>query len=116
MRLAVDLFAKADEHERSDLLRVARENDLLPYFRRLEGPSKPVVRMEGRDRIMLGGNNYLGLTGDRRVKDAAHEALEYYGTGLTGSRIMNGTLPLHLELERELADWLGTEDALVYST
>jgi 8-amino-7-oxononanoate synthase len=116
MRLAVDLFAKADEHERSDLLRVARENDLLPYFRRLEGPSQPIVRMEGRDRIMLGGNNYLGLTGDRRVKDAAHEALEYYGTGLTGSRIMNGTLPLHLELEREIADWLQTEDALVFST
>ncbi len=65
---------------------------------------------------MLGSNNYLGLTGDARVKDAAREALERYGTGLTGSRFLNGTLSLHLELERELADWMGTEDALVFTT
>ena len=65
---------------------------------------------------MLGSNNYLGLTGDERVKDAARDALEHFGTGLTGSRFLNGTLPLHLELERELADWMGTEDALVFTT
>ena len=65
---------------------------------------------------MLGSNNYLGLTGDERVKEAARDALERYGTGLTGSRFLNGTLDLHLELERELADWMGTEDALVYTT
>ena len=64
--------------------------------------------MEGRERITLGSNNYLGLTGDPRVKEAARDALERYGTGLTGSRFMNGTLPLHLELEEELADWMGT--------
>src|SRR5919204_97010 len=64
---------------------------------------------------MLGGNNYLGLTGDERVKQAAREALDRYGTGVTGSRFMNGTLPLHLELERELAEWMGTDDALVYT-
>jgi 8-amino-7-oxononanoate synthase len=75
-----------------------------------------VALMEGRERITLGSNNYLGLTGDPRVKAAAHEALEHYGTGLTGSRFMNGTTPLHLELERELADWMGAEDALVYTT
>ena len=110
-----DLFEKARTHERVEILRVARENDLLPYFRLLEGPAAPVVMMEGAERIMLGGNNYLGLTGDERVKAAARDALDRYGTGVTGSRFMNGTLPIHLELERELADWMGTEDALVFT-
>jgi 8-amino-7-oxononanoate synthase len=72
--------------------------------------------MEGRETIMLGSNNYLGLTGDARVKQAAAEALETYGTALTGSRLLNGTIPLHVELERELAEWMGTEDALVFTT
>ena len=115
MPTATDLFEKARSHERLEQLQFARENDLLPYFRLLEGQAGPVVEMEGRQRIMLGGNNYLGLTGDPRVKDAAREALDRYGTGVTGSRFMNGTLPIHLELERELADWVGTEDALVYT-
>ncbi|MBN1530113.1 MAG: aminotransferase class I/II-fold pyridoxal phosphate-dependent enzyme, partial [Thermoleophilaceae bacterium] len=103
-------------HERAEQLRAAREADVLPYFRVLEGPARPVVEMEGAERIMLGSNNYLGLTGDERVKQAARQALEDFGTGLTGSRFLNGTTPLHLELERELADWMGTEDAIVYST
>ena len=87
-----------------------------PTSAQVESESGPIVRMEGTDRLMLGSNNYLGLTGDQRVKDAAHDALDRYGTGLTGSRLMNGTLPIHRELEEELADWLGTEDALVYTT
>src|ERR671925_1486202 len=115
MPTAIDLFEKARSHERLEQLQAARELDLLPYFRLLEGQAGPVVDMEGRSRIMLGGNNYLGLTGDERVKQAAREALDRYGTGVTGSRFMNGTLPIHLELERELADWLGAEDALVYT-
>ena len=82
---------------------MAREHDLLPYFRLLEGPAGPLVQMEGRERVMLGGNNYLGLTGDERVIAAARDALERYGTGVTGSRFLNGTMPLHLDLERELA-------------
>jgi 8-amino-7-oxononanoate synthase len=65
---------------------------------------------------MLGSNNYLGLTGDERVKGAAREALETYGTGVTGSRLLNGTTPLHLDLERELAEWMRTDDAIVYTT
>jgi len=97
-------------------LQAARDHDLMPYFRVLEGPAGPVVEMEGHQRIMLGSNNYLGLTGDARVKDAARDALERFGTGLTGSRFLNGTLSLHLELERELADFMGTEDALVFTT
>jgi 8-amino-7-oxononanoate synthase len=116
MPTAIDLFEKARRHERLEQLRAAREHDLMPYFRVLEGPAGPVVEMEGRERIMLGSNNYLGLTGDPRVKEAAREALERYGTGLTGSRFLNGTLSLHLELERELADWMGEEEALVFTT
>ena len=72
--------------------------------------------MEGARRIMLGSNNYLGLTRDPRVKAAAREALDRYGTALTGSRLLNGTVPLHTELEREIADWMGTDDALVFTT
>ena len=116
MPTAIDLFDKARRHERLEQLQAARDHDLMPYFRVLEGPAGPVVQMEGKQRIMLGSNNYLGLTGDERVKDAAREALERFGTGLTGSRFLNGTLSLHLELERELADFMGTEDALVFTT
>ena len=112
----VDVFEKVRTHERREQLEAARDNDLLPYFRILESAAGPVVEMEGRETIMLGSNNYLGLTGDERVKGAAREALETFGTGLTGSRLLNGTTPLHLELERELADWMGTEDAIVFTT
>ena len=116
MRIAVDVFEKARSHERMEQLRAAREADLLPYFRLLESPAAPVVEMEGAERVMLGSNNYLGLTEDPRVIRGAREALETYGTGLTGSRLLNGTIPLHLELERELAEWMGTEAALVFTT
>jgi 8-amino-7-oxononanoate synthase len=116
MPTAIDLFDKARRHERVEQLQAAREHDLMPYFRVVEAEPGPVALMEGRERITLGSNNYLGLTGDARVKEAARAALEKYGTGLTGSRFMNGTTPLHLELERELADWMGTEDAIVYTT
>src|SRR5438270_2366102 len=116
MPTSIDVFAKAREFERLELLNAARDADMLPYFRVLEGPTLPVVEMEGRRRIMLGSNNYLGLTGDERVKHGALEALNRYGTGLTGSRFLNGTIDLHLELERELAEWMGTEAALVFTT
>ena len=116
MKIATDVFEKARSHERLEQLQAAREQDLLPYFREVQGEPGPVVEMDGRERITLGSNNYLGLTTDTRVKQASRDALEAYGTGLTGSRFMNGTTPLHLELERELADWMGTEQALVYTT
>ena len=115
-RSPVDVFEKARSHDRLEQLEAAKEADLLPYFRLLESAAGPVVEMEGRETIMLGSNNYLGLTGDPRVKQAARDALETYGTGLTGSRLLNGTTPLHLELESELADWMGTEDAIVSTT
>jgi 8-amino-7-oxononanoate synthase len=116
MRTSVDVFAKAREHERLEQLRVARELDLMPYFRVLEGPTLPVVEMEGQGRIMLGSNNYLGLTGDERVQQGALSALRRYGTGLTGSRFLNGTTDLHLELEAALTEWFGTEAAIVFTT
>jgi 8-amino-7-oxononanoate synthase len=112
----LDVFEKARTHERAEQLAAAKEGDLLPYFRVLDSEAGPLVRMEGRETIMLGSNNYLGLTGDERVKAAAREALETYGTALTGSRLLNGTIPLHTELEREIAEWMGSEDAIAFTT
>src|ERR687889_78935 len=116
MPTSIDVFSKVRGHERAEQLRAAREADLLPYFRTLQSPAAPVVEVEGRQRIMLGSNNYLGLTGDERVVRAAHDAVDRYGTGLTGSRLLNGTTPLHLELEAEIAAWMGTDDAIVFTT
>jgi 8-amino-7-oxononanoate synthase len=116
MPTATDLFEKARTHERVEQLKAAREHDVLPFFRLIEGEAGPIVEMEGAERVMLGSNNYLGLTGDPRVKQAARDALETYGTGLTGSRLLNGTTPLHQELEREIAEWMGTGDAIVFTT
>ena len=115
-RVAVDVFEKARTHDRAEQLEQAKAADLFPYFRVLTSEAGPVVEMEGRETIMLGSNNYLGLTGDPRVKQAARDALETYGTGLTGSRLLNGTTPLHLELERELGEWMGVEDVIVFTT
>ncbi len=116
MQTSTDVFAKVRDHERSELLAAARAADILPYFHVLTSPAMPVVEMEGAERIMLGSNNYLGLTGDERVMQGAEDALHRFGTGLTGSRLLNGTIPLHLELEREIAEWMDTEDALVFTT
>jgi 8-amino-7-oxononanoate synthase len=115
-RAPVDIFEKARSHDRLEQLEAAKEHDLLPYFRLIESEAGPVMEIEGRETIMLGSNNYLGLTGDERVRQAARDALEAYGTALTGSRFLNGTTPLHVELEREIADWMRSEDALVFTT
>ena len=116
MQTSTDVFAKVRDHDRAAVLAAAREADVLPYFHVLSSPAMPVVEMEGAERIMLGSNNYLGLTGDERVMQGAEDALHRFGTGLTGSRLLNGTIPLHLELESEIAEWMQTEDALVFST
>jgi 8-amino-7-oxononanoate synthase len=112
----VDVFEKARTHDRAEQLAAAKEADLVPYFRVLESAAGPVVEMEGHETIMLGSNNYLGLTGDERVKGAARDALERYGTALTGSRLLNGTIPLHTELEREIGEWMGASEAIVFTT
>jgi 8-amino-7-oxononanoate synthase len=111
-----DVFAKIGDNERMSQLQAAREAGVLPYFREVQSPAMPVVEMEGEPRIMLGSNNYLGLTADERVMQGARDALERYGTGLTGSRLLNGTTALHLELEQEIAEWMGTESAIVFTT
>jgi 8-amino-7-oxononanoate synthase len=116
MQTSTDVFEKVRGHERAEVLAAAREADVLPYFHLLDSPAMPVVEMEGAERIMLGSNNYLGLTGDERVLAGAEAALHRYGTGLTGSRLLNGTIPLHLELEREIAEWMEAEDAIVFTT
>jgi len=116
MRTAPDVFEKIRGHERVALMRAARDAGMLPYFHEVESPAMPVVQMDGAPRIMLGSNNYLGLTADERVMAGARDALATYGTGLTGSRLLNGTTPLHLALEEELADWMGTEAAIVFTT
>ena len=116
MHTTVDVFAKARDHDRKAILDAARDAGIVPYFRTLESAARPVVVMEGAERIMLGGNNYLGLTEDERVIAGARDALDRYGTGLTGSRFLNGTLDLHLELEAEIAGWYESEAALVFTT
>ena len=75
MPTVTDLFEKARTHERLEQLQAAREHDLLPYFRLIESEAGPLMEVEGKERVMLGSNNYLGLTGDPRVKEAARQAL-----------------------------------------
>ena len=89
---------------------------LYPYFKPISAAEDTVVTIEGRDLIMLGSNNYLGMTQHPKVVEAAVEALRKYGSGCTGSRFLNGTLDLHLELEAALAEFLGKEDCMVFST
>src|SRR4029077_15379256 len=89
---------------------------LYPYFRPISHSEDTVVVIEGKERIMMGSNNYLGLTHHPAVLGAAKQALERYGSGCTGSRLLNGTLDLHERLEHELAQFFGKEACLVFST
>ena len=90
--------------------------DLYNYFRVIESAQTNTVLYQGREVIMLGSNNYLGLTNHPKVKEAAQAAIEKYGTGCAGSRFLNGTLDIHIELEEKLASLVGKEKALVFST
>ena len=92
------------------------EADLYNYFRVIESAQENTVRYKGKEIIMLGSNNYLGLTNHPRVKEAAQAAIAKYGTGCAGSRFLNGTLDIHIELEDKLAARVGKEKALVFST
>ena len=109
----MDLFAKCAAYTTA---RECRERGIYPYFHALESRQDTEVIMEGRRRIMLGSNNYLGLTAAPEVVAAAETALAEYGTGCSGSRFLNGTLRLHLELERELADFVHMDGAVTFST
>jgi len=90
--------------------------DLYPYFRPIEESEGTRAVMDGDEVIMAGSNNYLGLTSDPRVKEAAKKAVDEYGTGCTGSRFLNGTLDMHLELEERLATFMGKDSAVLFST
>ena len=109
----MDLFAKCAAYTTA---RECRERGIYPYFHALESRQDTEVIMEGKRRIMLGSNNYLGLTAAPEVIAAAEAALAEYGTGCSGSRFLNGTLRLHLELERELADLVHKDGAVTFST
>ena len=109
----MDLFAKCAAYTTA---RECREKGIYTYFHALESRQDTEVIMEGRRRIMLGSNNYLGLTAAPEVVAAAEAALAEYGTGCSGSRFLNGTLRLHLELERELADFVHMDGAVTFST
>lgn len=108
----MDLFQKCH----IDLLDKVRELDVYPYFHCLESKQAPIVFMEGKRKIMLGSNNYLGFTENEKVIEAGIKALEKYGSGVSGSRFLNGTLDLHLELEHALAAYTGYEEAITCST
>jgi 8-amino-7-oxononanoate synthase len=89
---------------------------LYPYFRVIESAQDPEIMMNGRKMIMIGSNNYLGLTNHPKVKEAAMDAIKKYGTGCAGSRFLNGTLDIHVALEEKLARFMRKEAALIFST
>lgn len=92
------------------------EMGIYPYFREIDSHQDTEVIMSGKKVLMFGSNSYMGLTYDKRIIDAAINAIKKYGTGCAGSRFLNGTLDLHVQLENELAEFVGKEEALVYST
>ncbi|MEQ8821894.1 MAG: pyridoxal phosphate-dependent aminotransferase family protein [Sumerlaeia bacterium] len=93
-----------------------REAGLYPYFRRIDSAQDTVVTIDGKPMLMLGSNSYMGLTNDPRIKEASKAALEKYGSGCAGSRFLNGTLDIHCQLEEELADFVGKDSALAFTT
>lgn len=109
----MDLFKKCIDFTRADDIKAL---GFYPYFRPIEENEGPVVQIEGKKVVMAGSNNYLGLTAHPKVKEAALEAVRKYGTGCSGSRYLTGTLDLHIELERRLALFFGTESVLLFST
>jgi 8-amino-7-oxononanoate synthase len=109
----VDLFAKCRQFTRAKEIIAA---GMYPYFRQIQSGPGSEVLIDGKKMIMIGSNNYLGLTGHPKVVEAAVNAIHKYGTGCTGSRFLNGTLDIHEELETRLAKFMNREMALVFST
>jgi 8-amino-7-oxononanoate synthase len=108
-----DLFDKCRNFEDARRIQAA---GIYPFFRPIESTAGSSVVTHGKRRVMIGSNNYLGLTHDPRVQEAAKNAIDKYGTGCTGSRFLNGNLALHEELEARLARYLGKEACLVFAT
>jgi len=109
----LDIFQKALDFTEA---RVARESGYYPYFKVIESESDSRVLVDGRELVMLGSNNYLGLTTHPHVRERTAEALARYGTSCTGSRLLNGNLDIHEQLEHRLAEFVGKEACLVFST
>lgn len=109
----MDLFDKCKNYK---LAKEAREGGYYPYFHELKSKQDIIVNMEDIKVRMFGSNNYLGLTSDPRVIKASADAVNFYGTGVSGSRFLNGTLDLHTKLERKLSKFLDKEDATLFST
>ena len=109
----MDIFDKCEEYT---LPRELRKENLYAYYRTISSGQSPEVTIDGQKVVMLGSNNYLGLTENEEVKAAAAQALAKYGTGCAGSRLLNGTLDIHVALEERLAQFMGTEAALTFST
>ncbi len=109
MNLLREKLGKFDQPQRF------MEMGIYPYFRAIDSHQDTEVLMDGHKVLMFGSNSYMGLTYDQRIIDAAIEATKKYGTGCAGSRFLNGTLDLHVELEHELAEFVGKDEALIYS-
>ncbi len=112
----MDLFEKCRQFTQDRYARQAQAEGAYPFFVPFEDSDGTEVTFEGRRVLMMGSNNYLGLTTDSRVREAAAEAIRRYGTSCTGSRFMNGTLTIHHQLESRLANFVGKEAALVFTT
>lgn len=110
---ALPLFHKVHDYKMAEQVRAM---GLYPYFREISSAQDTEVIIDGKKVLMLGSNSYLGLTNHPKVKDAAQKAIEQYGTGCAGSRFLNGTLEIHIKLEQALAQLVGKEAALLYST
>ncbi len=109
----MDIFNKC---KRMDKVNYLKENDIYPYFQELTTGQDVEVEMDGHKTIMIGSNNYLGLTSHPRVIEAGKKALEKYGSGCSGSRFLNGTLDIHVQLEHSLAEFLHKEAVMTFST
>ena len=109
----MDLFKKCEDYK---TVKETKALGIYPYFHALESKQDIVVEMEGKREIMIGSNNYLGLTGDPRVIEAGVKAMKEFGSGVSGSRFLNGTLTTHVILEKELAEFLHKEDCVTFST
>ncbi len=113
VKKSTDIFDKCFRFDKAKSL---ISHGLYPYFRVIESAQDPEIIMNGRKMIMVGSNNYLGLTNHPKVKEAAIEAIKKYGTGCAGSRFLNGTLDIHVKLEEKLASFIRKEAALIFST
>jgi len=112
----MDMGKLQERYSQYTLPQQIKAEGIYPYFRAIESEQSTVVTMKGKQVLMFGSNSYLGLANHPRIKEAAKKAIDKYGTSCSGSRFLNGTLDIHLELEEKLAKLVGKESAICYST